>query len=628
MKPFADKLRRVNPNIWAAIVATAIYALITLIVTYPVALKLTSAVAGFDGRDSLQYVWSLWWAHKAIVDLGTSPANLTFLYHPTGAYHPLLFVTPYLELVSLPLEGLLNPITVYNIQFLLSFVLTGLTTYLLGLELTGNRYAAFIGGLIFAFFPSRMGHALAGHLPQITTYWFPLYVLFLIRLNKDPSLKNSLWCGIFLTLSLLINIMHIAYFLIPVTLVFLLYQGWSKRRFLDARFLIGRRFSQINADERIKSARVSVNLHSVIEGLGLALLLAGLLTAPFFVPFVASKFTGKLGFLSEEGTLDFSNDLLAFVSPSRYHPLLGRLGLWPSFTARIFQRPRDLEEKIAYLGLVPLLLGWLAIRRNREARVWAILGLCAAILSLGPFLKVGGELVRYTIENEESYMLLPYAVLKKLPFYEWGRTPGRLSETAMFALAVLATYGAARIAEILNGKRIKAGIFLGLSLLILFEYNVMFPFPVGGEERPSYYQEIANAASLTAEDYAILDVPIAESRYVSNYAMFYQTFHEHKIVGGRIHRDPPGTVDVVKDISALVQPFGKAQDRPGNSDSTKAERLQRLRTLGIGRVVVHKRKIEEEATYLNFLRDLLGEEIFEDAQIAVFAVPDRVEVKE
>ena len=587
MKSFTDKLRKVNPNVWEAVIVTAIYALITIIVTYPVAFKLTSAVAGFDGRDSLQYVWSLWWARKAIVDLGTSPANLTFLYHPTGAYHPLLFVTPYLELVSLPLEGMLNSITVYNIQFLLSFVLTGLTTYLLGLELTGNRYAAFIGGLIFAFFPNRMGHALAGHLPQITTYWFPLYVLFLIRLNKHPSLKNSLLCGIFLTLSLLVNIMHIAYFLIPVTLVFLLYQGWSnRRRFLDTRFL---------------------------KGLGLALLLASLLTAPFFAPFIVNKFTGKLGFLGEEGTLDFSNDLLAFVSPSRYHLVLSRLGLLPSFTAQIFQRPRDLEEKIAYLGMAPLLLGWLGVSRNRKARVWAILGLCAAILSLGPFLKVGGELVRYTIENEESYVLLPYAFLKKSPFYEWGRTPGRLSETVMFALAVLATYGAASIAEMLNGKRVKVGVFLGLSLLVLFEYSVMFPFPIGGDKRPSFYEELAN----DTEDYAILDVPIAESRYVSNYAMFYQTFHEHRIVGGRIHRDPPGTVDIEKDISALVQ--------PGNSDSSaypsKAERLQGLRNLGIGRVIVHKRKIEDEATYRNFLRDLLGEEIFEDSQISVFAVP-------
>lgn len=582
---------KVKVDAQAALIVAGAYALITVLMTYPVAFKLSSTVAGFPAHDNLQYLWSMWWAKKAIVELHTSPADLTYLYYPTGAYHPMLSITPCIELISIPLSLAFNPIVVYNLQLLSSFVLSGLTMYLLGYALTKNRWAAFVGGLIFAFFPNKMGHALPGHLPQIVTYWFPLYVLFLLRLDKEPSIKNGLLCGVFLALSLMVNVLHIAHFIIPFTTIFLLYRFFSNRiTIFDRRF---------------------------ITSLGLALLVAGFLTVPFFVPFLIQKAAGELEFLGAGGTIEYSADLLAFFSPSPFHPVLSKTGILPSFATQVIGEEPDLKEKMMYLGAIPVGLACLGLKRGgKEARLWAILGLCAAILSLGLFLKVGGELA--TIGDEEHHLPLPFALVKRLPFYEWDVTPGRFNETVMFSVAILACYGAAAVVERCRGKATKTGLLMGLSLVILFEYTVVFPFPVKRKEVPIIFREMAEGE----RDYAVLDVPIAY-RGTSNYAMYYQTFHQHKMVGGFIHRHPPGTEATRDLIARIVEPGKGSRDVPDHL--LEVARRQSLQNLGIGRVIMHRHPLDDwgkEEITLSFLERLFGKAIFEGSEVVVFEVPE------
>jgi hypothetical protein len=52
-----------------------------------------------------------------------------------------------------------NLLLCYNLLFLSTFVLSGLGMYLLVREFTGNRWAAFLAGLLFAFVPIRIGEA-------------------------------------------------------------------------------------------------------------------------------------------------------------------------------------------------------------------------------------------------------------------------------------------------------------------------------------------------------------------------------------------------------------------------------------------------------------------------------------
>ena len=67
-------------------------------------------------------------------------------------------------------------VVAFNAVVLLSFVLSGFTMYLLALRLTGNRWAALLSGVIYAFAPYRIHALAAGWIPLLPTQWLPLDV--------------------------------------------------------------------------------------------------------------------------------------------------------------------------------------------------------------------------------------------------------------------------------------------------------------------------------------------------------------------------------------------------------------------------------------------------------------------
>ncbi len=584
-----------NKKITRAIVSCfLLYGLITIALTYPLPFKMFSGLAGAYARDNYQWCWSLWWSAKAWLELGTSPADLSFFYYPSGGYHPQLLAEAYVQLVGLPFVLLFGPLVAYNLLLLLSFALAGVTTYLLGYWLTGNRVAAFIGGLIFAFFPSKTGHAQAGHFAQIMVYLFPLYALSLLLLRNRPGLKRGVWCGLLLALSLVVSLMHVAYFLIPFTFVFLGYNLAVKpRSVLNPGF--GRAF-------------------------GLALVIALVLTAPFLGPFLLDKLAGRLEYLAVGSWwIGFSADLLTFFVPSYYHPLVERVEGFRRFAHQVAP---SVSEHLGYLGLVPLLLACWGFRSDRgRARFWAVLGLSAALLSLGPLLMVGGHLVEYTGEGKSSYVVLPYALLKEVPFYEWGRTPNRLNETVAFCLAVLVCLGAKDILSRLKSRAAQVGLACGLTLIIVAEYIALFPFPVFEPQVPSFYREIAAEAGQGA----VLDLPLegGGSTGVSNRAMYYQTIHGHKIVNGYIHRWPVGAWDLVRFFSGQVSPV-PAQDIVAYPPDL--DRLRILRSIGIKYVVIHHEVYDDlygASEFLKSLQKILGQPRYQDEWITAFVLPER-----
>jgi hypothetical protein len=153
-------------HLWLALLA---YCLLTIVLTYPVAFTVPSAPAGNESGDRFEYVWALWWTKEALLDLHTSPANLTMLYYPYGAHHPLLLSDAFFIVACLPLVLLSGPVVAYNLYFLGSFVLTGFATYLLCYSVTRRRWPSFLGGVVFAFLPFRYLHGAEGHLNLLST---------------------------------------------------------------------------------------------------------------------------------------------------------------------------------------------------------------------------------------------------------------------------------------------------------------------------------------------------------------------------------------------------------------------------------------------------------------------------
>jgi hypothetical protein len=551
------------------------YCALTAILTYPAVLHILAHPAG--STDAYEYVWELWWGKTALLDLRTNVANLTSLYYPQGAHHPVIWSDAYLFLLSIPLVLLSGPVLAYNVHFFASYVLTGFTTYLLCLALTKRHGASFVGGLVFAFAPIRSDHASHGMLSLMLTYWLPLYVLSLIRLFKKPRANNGLLCGIFLGLSVLSSPLHLLHFVIPFTLVFLLYQHFAARgRLYNAPF---------------------------IRGFGLALAVAGAMVVLPYLPLLQTGGSGESSPLARQGILSHSADLLGFLVPPSSQVLVERVPVLSALVARIMPE----SGYTVYLGLVPVLLASLGVWRTRGgARLWVILGLVGVVLSLGPLLRLGGRLVEYSVAGETGFVVLPGALLAELPFYSLIRAPGRFAEATMLSLAVLASCGISALFQAAGRRTLYSVLGIAAILAVCLEYASHLPFPVVDLPIPDFYETVRR----DGKAYGIMDVG---TETLNHQGMYYQTVHGHPIVRGYIYRLPPEVKPYLRFVDQLVQP------EPDIVSHDNA--VQILNQLNIGYVVLHKMYPSTVETFRPCLSQVMGGPVYEDEQIAAFAVP-------
>jgi hypothetical protein len=190
----------------------------------------------------------------------------------------------------------------------------------------------------------------------------------------------------------------------------------------------------------------------------------------------------------------------------------------------------------------------------------------------------------------------------------------------MLAVAVLVSYGAAWLLSRCAGARRRAALTTVLSLVILLEYVVVFPFPLGAQNTPDYYRQL-HGQTING---GILDLPIVGTRRGSNYAMYYQTIHGHPIVGGYLYRDPPQTVEMAEFVDRLVSPAPPADIL---SYPSPAERRDALAAMGIEQVIARKSIMTDRAAQatLAFLPELLGKPVFADDALSVYRVPPSTE---
>lgn len=578
-----------RPDLRWSLLALSIYTVTTLVMMYPVPFRLNSVVAGEGYGDAYQYVWQLWWARQALLDPGKGLAHITLMNHPAGVDHPFMLTMIGVDLLALPFTVLFSPAAAYNGQILLAFILSGMAMYWLGVELTGDRRAGLVGGFIFAFFLNKTGHVLGGHLPQVTVYCFPLYALLLWRAVRKPGWSTALATAFVLALASLIHVMHLVYLVLPVTAATLLAALVEMR----GAFFTWRRLGSL----------------ALIFGL------AVLIVVPFLLPTLL-EFVGDDSYLYKAGVVKSSTDLLAFFTPSRYHPVLGRLGLLPPFAEQVFADRVALCEGLAYPGILALGLAvWGLVRQRRRVWIWGVLALMAAVLSLGPLLKVGGELVRYQVEVYQSLVVLPYGLLKQMPVLEVGRTPGRLNETTMFAIAILASYGMAELSALLARRpRLLASLLTALLIGTGLEYISIWPFPTSTAEIPPVLQRIASEPGHGA----LLHIPMPR-KAVDNRALYYQTAVPRPIVRGYIHRTPPEVPPWSETLSGLAQPDQTAGDVVPRPDLSG--RAAWLRYFDVDYVVFHKYEAGAYASNYDYARMLLGPSKYEDHALAAFPVP-------
>lgn len=358
----------------AALLAAALPCLVWLA---PILRDPAHTVIGREG-DNLFYVRQFWWMKRALLDLHQLPFFDATSYVPIGYSMSRGELTPANTLLGLPITAVAGPIAAYNLMVIAGFLLTGWATYAWVYRLSGSRGGALVAAIIAELAPYRLAHA-AGHLPLITTQWFPLALWALEEVLRSPlpSRRAYRW-AIALGASLAMAALSSWYYAYSLSLMFPLY-----------------------AVLRTRLRREIWRSGAWWRSLALAGTVSAVLVAPFIVPYLRASLAGGLQRSFVE-TDSWSLNVYDFVIPNLAHPLWG--------AAARFAFPQEASqwvERAVCVGYVALGLALVTVlgRRRAGAPVLALtaVALVSALVALGPLLHSG---------DRQVLLPMPYLVTK------------------------------------------------------------------------------------------------------------------------------------------------------------------------------------------------------------------------
>ena len=224
----------------ATLTAGVAYFALSLVMTWPLALGLGRDVPG-DLGDSLLNMWILGWGLQHVPQVLTGVMSWHDFWN-ANIFHPdplALALSEHLfgqTLQMLPVYAITgNVILCYNLLFISTFALSGLGTYLLVRDLTGDRRAAFIAGLVYGFLPYRI--ASVPHMQVMSAQWMPFALFGLNRFITSRS-RLALVGG---TAALIMQNWSCGYYLLyfaPFVPLFCLHRMWTSGRLGDQRMWI------------------------------------------------------------------------------------------------------------------------------------------------------------------------------------------------------------------------------------------------------------------------------------------------------------------------------------------------------------------------------------------------------
>jgi hypothetical protein len=595
-RPSASALR-------SELAVLAAYTVTTIAMTWPLVLRLGSAVPGdpADPGDYWAYYWDLWWVKKALLERHTSPYFTPYVHHPAGSvlYFHSLMLFP--SLLALPVVTTLGLTAAYNFVVFLAFVGSGYGAYRLALEVLGTvdapegrafvaRGAAFLGGLVFTFNGYHFARLL-GHLDLASYQWLPFYALFLLRAARRDGWRDPLLAAAFFAATALTNWYYAAFLGLFTLLVV-------------ARIALEPGIGRWRSAARVLAAP----------------LLAAVVLAPVLWPMLdLGRRMGGVPDIADD-VRRYSADLLAFVVPTPLHSLWGKAigGFYPLLEGD----KGNLAESAAYLGIAPLLLVAAGLRTAwRAQRFWLVGFALFTVLALGPELRVGGHVVGIGGRP----LPLPYTLLMRLPYGELAHAPSRFAVMSALCFSVLAAAAAAAAMTRIASTR-KRAAFFGIAIAAVLVENAAVPYPLAPVAVPPAYDHIA-AAPRDANAGAVLEVPIPDNPALYPQRMLYQTRHERPSFGGYLSRGlPPVPFQALPGFRELKTLSLDARDIVAEpADPSRAGRAA-LRLFGASHVVLLKPDFADAKAVAHaevVAAALFGgaPPLFDDAQARVYAVP-------
>ena len=397
--------------------ALAGFALLSLLLTWPLALHLTTHVPG-DGIDDPALTWNLWWVKFAAVDRQLDLFDCRWMFYPIGINLAFYTLTVLNGLLSVPLQTAASVIVANNALVLASFVLSGFGAFLLARAVLRRPQAdfwpAFGAGLIYAFASSKLFYAALGQVNIASSQWIPFCALYLVRLGRATTRRGALREG-------------------ALAGLFLALQLWAEMTFASFLLLLIALFAVWWLAAALRSAPLRARLTPRLLGLATLALVVTLAALPLLAAMLPDlqaegDFFGRGGGFADL----FSADLAGFVRPTQLHPLLGA-------AARDAPFPHDKGQHLypGFSVLALALLGAWQERRRSDVLIWALAALAFFWLTLGPTLRIAGQ---------DTGIPGPFSLLAQIPFFDGNRYPSRFSVMLMLSLAVLAAEGLAVLA--------------------------------------------------------------------------------------------------------------------------------------------------------------------------------------
>lgn len=368
--------------------AAALFALLTVVYTWPQAIRPLSVPEGTRFETFFDVYFSMWRLAWMAHQLPLHPWQL----FDTNIFYPVKHTLAYSDAVLLqglagaPLIWLGAPtVLVYNLLLLAGFVLSGLGAFLLVRDLTGSSAAGIIGGIVYAFAPFRFDHYV--HLELVWAQWMPLALWMLHRTLASGRLRDGVWTGVCVGLQGLSCVYYTVFFATALAVAgpILLTTARARRQ--------------------------------AIVALAAGAVVAAVMLAPSVKAYMAAR--------ADVGERDRTVAMLGFsVGPKHYLATTTSNLLYGRLTA-----PISVHEKRLFMGLLVMALMaaslWPPLDRTRVAY--------AAMLAMA-----------VDVSFAQRGLLLGW-LYDYAPLWRGLRVPSRFGQLALLAAAVLAGFGLVRV---------------------------------------------------------------------------------------------------------------------------------------------------------------------------------------
>ncbi len=552
-----------------AAAAFAGYVVLTLAFSWPLPLHLGTHLTGPPGGDTGVYVWNQWVFRHELLERHQLPLFTREIFSLSGPANLSLHnYTIFQDVIALPLLSIFDPITTFNLIYLLLVVITGYAMFRLAWHVTGRPLESWLAGVLFSWCPWLVTRGI-GHFSLVAAAPLPVFALLLLRLDEHGRRRDALALGVAVCWAATTDPYYAVYCVMigclflamrTVRLTHPRQRSSAAPRTLDALIACVAGFAAslvIGGGWQVTVFGRDVRAHGLYTPMLLLTLLVLIRAAwPYRrvvlavdrVPLLRLARAASVGALVSAVLLSpvlyavgvrildtgFESsrimwrsstpgvDLLAFVLPNPNHPLTP-----PVVRAWLSPQPDLYLENVASLSFVALFAIVAALRTGwRPQRLWVVMTIAFALLALGPFVHVAG--VNTDVPG-------PWALARYLPLVRLARAPARLAIVATLGLSMLFAGALCHLGD--RWRRHRALLLGVFAAVLLFELAPV-PRPLYAAAIPRFYQRIA----AQPDDRRVLELPVGVRDGTSSIGNFsarsqlFQTVHGKPLVGGYLSR--------------------------------------------------------------------------------------------